>query len=109
MKAGTAQKMVLNMITTTALIKLGKVYDGFMVGLRPSNIKLRNRAVRIISQISGIQHELAASLLTKSRGDIRLALLMSLTETTLPQAKKILHLNQGNLREAIKEASRIEC
>ncbi len=108
MKAGTAQKMVLNMITTTALIKLGRVYDGFMVGLRPTNKKLMDRAVRILVQISGVSPELAGDLLTQCNGDTRLALLMALTETTLPHAKEILRNNQWNLRDAVREASRDE-
>jgi N-acetylmuramic acid 6-phosphate etherase len=108
MKAGTAQKMVLNMITTTALIKLGRVYDGFMVGLKPTNRKLVDRAIRIIVQISGIRPELAGDLLTQCDGNIRLALLMALTETTLSHAREILRNNHGNLREAIKEGSRDE-
>ncbi len=105
MKAGTAQKMVLNMITTTALIKLGRVYDGLMVGLKPTNKKLIDRAIRIMVQISGIEPEPACDLLTQCDGDIRLALLMVLTETPLPLAKEILRNNQWNLREAIREAS----
>lgn len=71
LKAGNAQKFVLNMLSTCAMIKTGKVYENLMINLKPSNEKLRLRVIRITSQILGIDEELAIPLLEKNDWDIR--------------------------------------
>lgn len=73
LKAGTAQKLILNMISTGTMIKTGKVMGNLMINVRPSNEKLKERAARILMQISGCDHDTAVSLLAKY-GDIRAAL-----------------------------------
>ena len=73
MKAGTAQKLILNMISTGTMIKTGKVMGNLMINVRPSNEKLKERAARILMQISGCDHDTAVSLLAEY-GDIRAAL-----------------------------------
>ncbi|WP_036745956.1 N-acetylmuramic acid 6-phosphate etherase [Paenibacillus sp. UNC451MF] len=76
LKAGTATKMVLNMITTTAMIQLGKVYGNLMVNVQATNEKLRDRVVRIVREATGVEHELAAAFAQQAEGDARVAILM---------------------------------
>jgi len=73
MKAGTAHKMVLNILTTGAMVKNGKVYENMMINLRPSNIKLRDRVVRITKEITGLGDEVVLALLEKNGWSIRAA------------------------------------
>ena len=73
MKAGTAQKLVLNMLSTCAMIKTGKVYENMMINLRPVNIKLTQRMVRIVSEITGENEEISKELLEKNDWNIRSA------------------------------------
>ena len=73
MKAGTAQKIILNMLSTVAMIKLGHVYENMMINLRPTNDKLRQRMVRIVTEIIGVNEEEARDLLERSNWNIRAA------------------------------------
>ena len=73
MKAGTAQKVILNMLSTVAMIKLGNVYENMMINLRPTNDKLRLRMIRIVTEITGVNEEEAERLLIKSDWNIRKA------------------------------------
>ena len=73
MKAGTAQKIILNMLSTVAMIKLGNVYENMMINLRPTNEKLKNRMIRIVTEIMGVNEEEAKKLLEKSDWNIRTA------------------------------------
>jgi N-acetylmuramic acid 6-phosphate etherase len=66
MKAGNAQKMVLNMISTAAMIRTGKVYENMMINLKPSNQKLRGRMIRIVSEITDLSEEAAEQLLLQN-------------------------------------------
>lgn len=70
LKAGTAQKLILNMLSTAVMVKTGKVYENFMVNIRPSNIKLKARAVRIVSQLADVPEEDAGTALDHAGGDI---------------------------------------
>jgi N-acetylmuramic acid 6-phosphate etherase len=79
MKAGTAQKIVLNMITTTAMIKLGLVYDGYMVGVQAWNSKLISRSIGMIDEIADTGEDEARKLLEESNWDVRVALLSAIT------------------------------
>lgn len=76
MKAGTAQKMVLNMISTVAMIRLGYVHGNRMTNVKPSNIKLRERGLRILMAETGLDEPASRSLLDKANGDLRIALVM---------------------------------
>lgn len=102
MKAGTSQKMVLNMITTTLMIKLGKIYNGYMVDVRPSNEKLVNRSINIISSTTGISKEEAKKYLEKSGMDVKLAIIMSLGQIEKDVAEKLLQENGGNVALVIR-------
>ena len=73
MKAGTAQKIVLNMLSTVAMIKLGNVYENMMINLRPTNDKLKKRMIRIVTEIVGVSAQEAEALLEKSNWNIRAA------------------------------------
>ena len=71
MKAGTAQKIILNMLSTVAMIKLGNVYENMMINLRPTNEKLKRRMIRIVTEITGKSDEEAIKLLEQSDWNIR--------------------------------------
>jgi N-acetylmuramic acid 6-phosphate etherase len=100
MKAGTAQKIILNLISTTIMVKMGRVYRGLMVDMRARNAKLRRRAEDIVSQISGCSKAEAANYLEKTGGELKAAVLVGLgLEPT--QAVRLLERNGQNLRAAI--------
>jgi N-acetylmuramic acid 6-phosphate etherase len=101
LKAGTATKLVLNQITTLAMVRLGKVYENLMVDLRASNIKLVDRSIRIIAMITGVPREEAARLLEASGGHVKLAVLMQKTGLDAGSASKRLETHDGQLRAAI--------
>jgi len=102
MKAGTAQKIVLNLLSTSIMVKLGRVYRGLMVHMRPSNAKLRRRAEGMVSQILGCAEADAARLLERSAGDVKLAVLLGLGLGEA-EAAALLGRHGGNLRPAIAE------
>lgn len=101
MKAGTAQKMVLNMLTTAAMIKLGKVYGNLMVDVSPSNQKLMERAKRIVAQAAGISLEEAQSVLKEANYNPKLAIVMSKGAYTVEEAKERLEKAQGFISKAL--------
>ncbi|WP_282611282.1 N-acetylmuramic acid 6-phosphate etherase [Pelagibius sp. Alg239-R121] len=101
LKSGTAQKMVLNMLTTAAMIRIGKTYQNLMVDLSISNSKLLTRAVGILSEITGVEPDEAAVLLSGADNDVKLAICMKLTGVSRDVAAKALAENGGVLRKAI--------
>ncbi len=103
MKAGTAQKLVLNMLTTAAMIRLGRVYDGLMIGVQPTNEKLRERATRIVETIAEVSTEVAARALDEAKGDVRMAIVIAKTGKSPEESKRILDLTGGSLRRALKD------
>lgn len=103
MKAGTAQKLVLNMISTTIMVKLGKVYGNMMIMVRPLNKKLRERAVKIVSEIAGVDKNTAEQAYNMSNNDVRIAVLLALGVKDISTALKILEKNEWNLRKSINE------
>lgn len=94
MKAGTAQKMVLNMLSTATMIKLGKVYHNLMVDLSPSNHKLKDRTVRIIMQATGVPREEAECALQKAKGETKTAILCLLCRCGVEEARRLLKKEQ---------------
>lgn len=90
LKAGTAQKMVLNMLSTASMIKLGKVYRNLMVDLSPSNQKLRDRSVRIIMQAAGVERKTADEALKNAGGETKAAILSLLCSCSPEEAKRLL-------------------
>ncbi len=103
MKAGTAQKLILNMLTTTAMIKLGKVYGNMMVDLKASNIKLRERANRIIQTVTGVDEEMSQKYLKEANNNTKLAIMMILSGYSAKEAEELLELNQGYLKKALSQ------
>jgi N-acetylmuramic acid 6-phosphate etherase len=98
MKSATAAKMVLNMLTTATMLRLGKIYQNWMVDLKPTSKKLHLRAIRLVSCIGGISLGHAQELLTKTRGNPKLAIVMARRKTDLAQARRLLRKNDGFLR-----------
>lgn len=103
MKAGTAQKLVLNMLSTGTMIKLGKVYGNLMVDVKASNAKLRERAVRIVMEGSGCERDEAEKALAAANGRAKLAILMVVTGISAEEGRKALEKAHGHLAAAIKE------
>ena len=101
MKSGTAQKLVLNMITTTAMIRLGKVYENMMIDLQMTNLKLRERAKRIVMTITGISYDETEDYLKKSDFHVKSALVMIKANVSLNEAKARLKRANGFVRAAI--------
>lgn len=97
MKAGTAQKMVLNMLTTGAMIKIGKVYKNFMIDVKPTNIKLKDRAQRIVSEIVHCSQKEAKAVLEENEYKIKEAILQIKYSLTYDDAKLILSKYNGVL------------
>lgn len=102
MKAGTAQKVVLNLFSTMAMVKMGRVYRGVMVDMRPTNEKLRRRAVQMVVSLAGCAEEVAAGAVAKSGGDVKLAVLFALGLEG-DAARALLARHDGNLRHALAE------
>ena len=102
MKSGTAQKLVLNMITTTAMICLGKVYENMMIDLQMTNLKLRERAKRIVMIITGVSYDEATDYLTKSGFHVKTAIVMIKASVSLEEARQRLINSNGFVRAAIE-------
>ena len=101
LKAGTATKMVLNIISTSVMIKLGKVYGNRMIDLSVTNDKLLERALGILLDIGSVNRETGLELLKKTNGSVKLSLLIALSGLNVVKAQKILEESQGNLRKAL--------
>jgi N-acetylmuramic acid 6-phosphate etherase len=108
MKAGTAQKLVLNMISTTAMVRSGHVFGNLMVNVRQANQKLVARAERILSQATGLPAEDAQRLLATAEYDVKAAILMHLTGATSRAAHEALEAAGGNLRAALQNTPRAD-
>jgi N-acetylmuramic acid 6-phosphate etherase len=102
MKAGTATKLVLNMLTTTAMIKLGKVHGNLMVDLQAVNKKLRDRSLRIVAELTGLSRPKAKSLLQQAEGKVKPAIVMHFRKVDLSGAVKILKACGQSLRRAVE-------
>jgi len=103
MKSGTAQKLVLNMLTTTAMVRLGKVYENMMIDLQMTNKKLVERSKKIVMTITGVSYDEAGEYLKKADGHVKTALVMIMANVTKEVAKERLEKADGFVRKAIKE------
>ncbi len=103
MKSGTAQKLVLNMLSTASMIRFGKTYENLMVDVNASNEKLQARAIRIVMQATGCSETVASQALKDAGREAKVAILMILTNTQAPQAVKMLKTHSGFLREAVQD------
>lgn len=101
LKAGSSQKLILNMISTAVMVRLGKVYENLMVDVQPTNEKLRSRAERIVLQATGADHDSAVEALREAGGNPKLAITMLLLGADRAQAEAALENAQGHVREAI--------
>jgi N-acetylmuramic acid 6-phosphate etherase len=106
LKAGTAQKMVLNMISTAALTRLGYVKGNRMTNVRPSNSKLRARSLRILAAEAGLDEGAAEETMSRAGGDLRVALVMSKTGRTVDEARGALEAANWVVARAVEELSR---
>jgi len=105
MKAGTATKLVLNTLTTAAMIKMGKVYGQLMVDLRATSEKLHERSERIVMEVTGLSRRQARQLLGQAKGMVKVAILMDRWELTYEEARNRLKRCAGSLRAALEEVS----
>ena len=101
MKSGTAQKLILNMITTTAMIRLGKVYENMMIDLQMTNQKLKERAKRIVMTITGLEYEPAEAVLLEADWHVKTALVMTKAGVSKGEARRRLAEADGFVRAAI--------
>jgi N-acetylmuramic acid 6-phosphate etherase len=102
MKSGTAQKLVLNMITTAAMIRLGKVYENMMIDLQMTNLKLRERAKRVVMTITGVSYEEAVDFLDRANYHVKTALVMIKASVSREEAAVRLERADGFVRAAIE-------
>jgi N-acetylmuramic acid 6-phosphate etherase len=102
MKSGTAQKLVLNMITTAAMVRLGKVYENMMVDLQRTSDKLVERGIRTVMMVTGVDYDEANSVLTRCDGHVKTAIVMLLADVDVEEARKRLEATDGFVRPAIE-------
>ncbi len=107
LKAGTAQKMILNMLSTGAMIKIGKTYENFMIDLQAVNEKLKDRAIRIVAQIAKVSHSEALAALLKTDWEIKTAIVYLDMKLTVEEARLELRKHRGVLRKLLKSKTSI--
>lgn len=103
LKSGTAQKLVLNMLSTGVMIKQGKVYGNLMVDVRASNKKLVERTKKIVCQATEVDREVAEATLIETNYDVKLAIFMIISKLGKDEAKKVLDLNNGYIAKALEQ------
>ena len=103
LKSGTAHKMILNMISTSSMILLGKAYENLMVDVKVSNLKLKERGIGIIRKITGVSYEIALETLEKSGLQVKTAIVMIKRETTKEDAERLLTEANGYVKIAIQQ------
>jgi N-acetylmuramic acid 6-phosphate etherase len=101
MKAGTATKLILNTLTTASMIKTGKVYENLMIDLQAKNVKLKDRAERIIMVLTDLDRNSAGKLLTKANGNVKTAIVMHKLQTGYEEANRELEKHNGFVRKVI--------
>jgi N-acetylmuramic acid 6-phosphate etherase len=102
MKAGTATKLVLNMLSTGAMIRLGKTFGNLMVDLRASNTKLADRARRIVKAVTNLTDPEAERLLKDSNGEVKTAIIRHYTGHSPAEARQLLSASHGHLKKALE-------
>jgi N-acetylmuramic acid 6-phosphate etherase len=102
LKAGTATKLVLNQITTLAMVRLGKVYQNLMVDLRATNQKLRDRSLRIVEMITGLPRAQSQELLQSAQGEVKTAIVMHVRKVDVNIARALLASGNGRLRGVLE-------
>lgn len=102
MKAGTAQKLILNMLSTTCMIKLGKVYGNLMIDVRPTNLKLVERARQILITVTSCSYEDASAYLEKSDNDVKVAILMLMLNEEKENVQELLAQYENNVSRVIR-------
>ncbi len=102
LKAGTATKMALNILSTGVMVRLGKVYGNRMVDVAVTNSKLEDRALRILSDLAGVERDQGRQLLQQSEGSVKLALLMARQGISASAARELLERSDGQLRSALE-------
>ncbi|WP_433716077.1 N-acetylmuramic acid 6-phosphate etherase [Nocardia sp. CA-084685] len=102
LKAGTAQKMVCNMLSTAAMVRSGKVYRNLMVDVQPTNAKLVDRARRIVAEATGTDSATAAALLDAADGQVKTAIVMRLAGVDVSAARALLYEADGRVRDAVQ-------
>ena len=103
MKSGTAQKMICNIISTAAMVKMGKVYQNLMIDVQATNEKLVARSISILKEITGLDDEMAKAVYEKY-GSLKKAMLGVLADISLEEVERLLNKNKGNIRQSLKEA-----
>ncbi len=106
LKAGTSQKLVLNMISTTAMVRLGKVYSNLMVDMTPANRKLVDRAHRIVAAAAGLDEETSARLLDEAGGNAKVAIVMALRGIGREEAEERVRQSGGHVGDAVGKTPR---
>ncbi|MEH6807078.1 MAG: N-acetylmuramic acid 6-phosphate etherase [Rhodococcus erythropolis] len=101
LKSGTAQKMICNMLSTAAMVQLGKTYRNFMVDMRPTNAKLVDRAERIVAAATGVSRSTAAEVLEGANGQVKVAIVMLLASVDVTAATEMLSGAHGSVHRAI--------
>ena len=107
LKAGTAQKMILNMLSTGAMIKIGKTYENFMIDLQAVNEKLKDRAIRIVAQIAEVSHSVALAALLRADWEIKTAIVNLDLELDIEDARAELKKHRGVLRKLLKSKTTV--
>lgn len=102
LKSGTAQKLVLNMLSTGAMIRLGKTFGNLMVDVQPTNAKLRVRAVKIVSEATGLDTDAARAALEQANGNVKVAIVSTLTGMSSTEAENKIAEANGRIRTVIK-------
>jgi N-acetylmuramic acid 6-phosphate etherase len=102
LKAGTATKLVLNMLTTGAMVLIGKTYGNRMVDLRTTNQKLRMRSQRMVSELTGLDAPQAAKMLQQCSGEVKTAIVASIRNVSADEARQLLQAANGQLRGALE-------
>jgi len=105
LKAGTAQKLVLNMLSTATMVRLGRVYDNWMIGVALTNKKLKQRGLRILEQATGAGVSEAARVLRQAGHDPCVALIMLKRNQSAPEARRRLRQAHGNVRKALNQSN----
>ncbi|WP_210610256.1 N-acetylmuramic acid 6-phosphate etherase [Priestia flexa] len=104
LKSATAHKMILNMISTASMIKLGKAYENLMIDVNVSNYKLKERAIGIIEKVTAASYEEAKAALEEANNEVKTAIVMIKAQATVEEARTLLEKNDGYVRKAIQQS-----